>query len=110
MASSKRKYRLGYTFEEYRTKVESGEWQLHEFKNGFLITEVVKFADDKVLMVHLVGGEQFDAWKEEAQERLIKFGREQGCLALEAACRFGMAKKLEPLGWKPWHVMMRKEI
>jgi len=89
LASSKRKYRLGYTFEEYRNKVESGEWQLHEFKNGFLITEVVKFADDKVLMVHLVGGEQFDAWKEEAQERLIKFGREQGCLALEAACRFG---------------------
>ena len=63
-----------------------------------------------MLEVLLAGGEQFDAWKAEAQEHLIKFGREQGCNALEAACRFGMARKLKTLGWRPWHVIMRHEI
>jgi hypothetical protein len=104
------KYRLGYSEDEYRQKVESGEFQLHNFPKGFLITRVVVYQEGKVLEVLLAGGEQFDAWKSEAQEKLIKFGREQGCTALEAACRFGMAKKLEPLGWKPWHVLVRKEI
>jgi hypothetical protein len=104
------KYRLGYTWDQYREKIESGEWQLHKFPKGFLITEVVQWAEEKVLLVQLAGGEQFDAWKEEAQERLIKFGREQGCTALEAACRVGMFKKIKPLGWRLWHVIARKEI
>lgn len=110
LGKSRRKYRLGYTYEEYKKKIGKGEFQYHEFAKGFLITEVVEFSEEKVLVVVLAGGEQFDTWKSEAQERLIKFGREQGCTALEAACRFGMSKKLKSLGWEPWHIIMRREL
>lgn len=104
------KYRLGYSQDEYRQKVESGEFQLHNFPKGFLITRVVSYREGKVLEVVLAGGEQFDSWKSEAQDKLIAFAKEHGCTALEAACRFGMGKKLKSLGWKPWHVIMRKEL
>jgi hypothetical protein len=104
------KYRLGYTWDEYRKKIESGEWQLHQFPKGFVITEGVKFAEETVLTVHLAGGEQLDAWKTEANETLKQFGREQGCQALEAVCRIGLAAKLKPLGWRHYRTVMRLEL
>jgi hypothetical protein len=107
---ARKNYRLGYTFEQYRQKIESGEWQLHSFENGFLVTQVVPLLEETVCVVHLAGGDKFDAWKQEAQERLIQFARECGCKAIEATCRLGMAHKLKPLGWRHFRTVMRLDI
>lgn len=104
------KYRLGCSLEEYQRKIESGEWQAHTFPKGFVVTQIIDYEEEKVLTVHLLGGKDFDEWKEEANQRLIAFGREHGCKSLEAACRFGLGRKLKRLGWKPWHVVMKKDL
>ena len=104
------KYRLGYTWDEYKKKIESGEWQLHAFDKGFAVTEIKQYVEEKICLVHLLGGEKFEEWKLQANNRLINFGREQGCKALEAVCRIGLAHKLKPIGWKQHRVMMRYEL
>lgn len=104
------KYRLGYTWEQYKKKIESGEWQLHQFPKGFVITQLVDYVEEKICLIHLTGGEQFDTWKSEANETIKQFGREQGCKALEAVCRIGMAEKLKPLGWRHHRTLMRLDL
>lgn len=104
------KVRLGYTLDQYKKKIESGEWQLHSFPKGFLITQVIQYAEERVCVVQLLGGEQFDAWKSQANESLKQFGREQGCKALEAVCRLGLAPKLKPLGWRHYRTVMRMDL
>lgn len=104
------KFRLGCSLEQYKKKIDSGEWQLFGFDKGFLVTRVVKYEEEKVVEVLLAGGEQFDAWKSEANERLKQFGIEQGCKALEAVCRLGLEKKLKPLGWRRHRVVMRTDL
>lgn len=104
------KFRLGYTWDEIKEKVEKGEWQLHQYPLGFVFTEIKKCPEEKVCVVHFLGGRQFDSWKEKLVSDLEAFGIEHGCDALEAGCRFGLFKKLKPLGWKAWHLIVRKEL
>jgi hypothetical protein len=110
LASSKRKYRLGYSLAEYRRKVEAGEWQFHQFEHGFLITEVRDYAEERVLVVHLAGGSRFDEWKDAANVKLTRFGKKHRCVAIEAICRLGFEKKLQPLGMRRHRVVMRKDL
>lgn len=110
MASSRRKYRLGYTEAEYRRKIEAGEWQLHTFSHGFLITEIRTYVEERVLIVHLIGGERLDEWKSEADRKLIEFAKEHRCEAIEAMCRLGLEKTLRDHGYRRHRVVMRKEL
>lgn len=91
-------------------KVRSGAYQYHHFDNGFVLTTVTQYQNERVLDVVLVLGEKYEDWKEEALNRLTSFGREQGCQALEAVCRKGLEHVLKPLGWKRTKVTLRKEL
>ena len=104
------KVRLGYSEDEYRRKVEAGQWQAHQFEHGFLITEIMQYAEERVLTVHLLGGKNFKEWKAEADERLRSFAVANGCVAIEAVCRLGLEKSLIDLGYKRSRVLMRKPV
>lgn len=104
------KVRTGYDFDTYRQKVESGEWQLHTFPLGFVVTEIKQFKEERVCIVHLLGGERFAEWREVVTEHLKQFGREQGCKALEAVCRLGLEKFLKPIGWRRHRVLLRMDL
>lgn len=104
------KFRLGHTWDEIKEKCESGEWQAHSYPHGICFTEVRKFPEEKVCFVHFLAGEKFDSWKQKLDDDLRVFAKAQGCHALEASMRLGLGKKLKPLGWKLWHVIMRKEL
>lgn len=105
-----RKYRLGYSLEWYQQQIEAGNFQIHQFPLGFVITEIIQYDEERVCVVRLMGGEKFDQWKAELVSRLEIFAKAQGCNVLEAACRLGLEKKLKPLGWRRWHVVLRKEL
>lgn len=102
--------RIGITQEEFERKVLSGEMQVHKFPLGEIATEIREFPGERVLMVQLLAGERFDEWKEEAERRLIAFGKEKHCTSIEAMARLGLGKKLRELGWKKNAVLMRKDI
>lgn len=104
------KYRLGYSTEEVGEKVKKGEWQMHEYPLGFVLTEIRVFKEEKVCFVHFLGGRSFDSWKSKVNEDLREFAKAKGCSSLEASCRLGLGKKLESLGWKRWHIVMKKDL
>ncbi len=104
------KYRLGYTTEEIKEKVEKGEFQLHEYPLGFVLTEIRVFPEEKICFVHFLGGSDFDSWKSKLVDDLVKFAKAHGCASLEASCRLGLGRKLERMGWKRWHVVMKKDL
>ena len=104
------KFRLGTTEQELKEKVEKGEWQLHKYPLGFVLTEIRQYPEEKICIVHFLGGEQFDSWKTQVDDDLEKFAKAQGCKALEAGCRLGLERKMKSLGWKRWHVVIRKEL
>ena len=107
MNYSNRKLRLTESLEEYRAKIDNGEYQAHVFREGCAVTEIVQYPQEKVLTVHLLAGRNFDAWKGEAQGVLENFARKNGCVAIEAMCRLGLAKKIESLGWLTTRKIMR---
>lgn len=98
-------------FAEIDAKIRSGEWQFHQFPNGFIVSEIRKYSDsDVVLLVHLIFGERLQAWKDEANTFLTIFARQHGCTSMEALCRRGMEAVLKPSGWKRTRVLLRKDI
>lgn len=104
--------RLGGSLSEYKAKIEMGEAQIHAFAQGFAITEVREYNHprEKVLNVLLLGGRQFDGWKETAHEKLKDFARVNGCSAIEFACRLGLEAKVTELGYRRRRVLMRYEM
>lgn len=107
----KKKYRLGLTWPEYQKKIAAGEYQFHAFgSDGFAITEVIDFAEERVCIVHLVGGENSKAWKDSADQKLVEFAKRHNCKAIEAQCRFGVERVMKPMGWRRTRVVIRKDI
>ena len=96
--------------EEVDRKLRSGEWQIHKFPKGFILTEIKQYPKERVLLVHVLVGSGFDEWIDEAWERLKAFGREHGCGAVEAMVRLGLIKKLKPLGFKTTRAELRAKI
>ena len=97
-------------FEEIDRKVRSGSYQFHPFGPCFVITQITDYGTEKVLEVVLLLGDQFLERKEAVVEHLVKFGRTNGCKAVEALSRLGLEPTLKPLGWKRKKVLLRKEI
>lgn len=106
----RRKYRLGLTWPEYQSRIESGTYQFHAFGKGFAITEILDFVEERVCIVHLVGGEDVKEWQTEAERKLIEFAKKHHCAAIEALCRPGMQRLVKRMGWKETRVEMRREI
>jgi hypothetical protein len=107
---SLRKVRVGYTQAELDEKVRKGEFQVHKFPLGFVMTEIRQFPEEKILIVQLLGGERFKEWAAEVVAHLRLFAHENGCEAIEATCRKGLEPILKPLGWKRTRVVLRSEI
>ena len=83
---------------------------MHAFPLGTIITQIQVIEGERVLVILLLGGEKFAAWKDECLERLSRFAIENGCVALEALCRLGLESELKSLGAQKIRVLMRKEL
>lgn len=103
------KGRIGFTSQQLDEKVASGDWQVHSFPLGFILTEIKQFPEERVLLIHLLGGERLDEWIVGANKRMDEFARECGCNAVEATCRFGLINRMKGLGYKPYRTLMRKD-
>jgi hypothetical protein len=113
-ASAVRKFRNGslrtLPFAEIDKKVREGLYQFHEFGTCFVITQIMEYDSETVLEVVLLYGEGFPERKESVVEGLKKFGKEQGCKAIEALSRRGLGPALKPLGFRTTRVLLRTEI
>jgi len=83
--------------------------QAHAFPKGAVITQIDNYPEERVLHVVLLVGKDLNSWDVGVLEKLQKFARENGCKAIEADCRPGMAKFLEKYGFRRTKIKMRNE-
>lgn len=104
--------RLMGSMEDYRAMIDAGQAQMLRFEKGFVITQIFDYANpqERVLNVLLLGGEQFDGWKDKVDAGLIELARVNGCNAIEFACRLGIAEKMRHFGYRTEFAVMRKGL
>src|SRR5262245_8879931 len=97
-------------FDEIDNRVRSGAYQLHDFGTFWTWTQVTDYGNERVLDVVLLLGDGFNERKNGAVARLTDFGREHGCVAIEAISRMGLEPALKPTGFRRKRVLLRKDI
>jgi hypothetical protein len=73
---------------------------------GAATTMVVSYTRKKVVRVVTLGGDDFDAWVENALEVLMAWTVEAGCDLAEVCTRKGFEPKLKKLGFDTNYVVM----
>lgn len=97
-------------FDEIDRKVRAGEYQYHHFDSCFVITQVSDYRAERLLEVILLFGDGFLDKRQEIDERLVAFAKEQGCKAIESLSRRGLAPAMKSYGWRTKRVLLRREV
>lgn len=78
--------------------------------HGVLTTEVVQYPAKRMLAMHFLGGEDFDAWYGEMLRSITRYAAEGGCDGIEGVARFGFWKWLQEDGFEKSSAFYEKEI
>lgn len=108
------KYGVGeYTPDDIKFMCQEQHMQLWiKWDNGVkgcFVTQVLNYPQFPILLVLLLASNNFN-WRDEADELLIKFGKDKGCKYLEFFGRKGWGKYLKDIGYKEQTRMFSKEI
>jgi hypothetical protein len=67
---------------------------------GALTTEVTQYPGKKLLSMHFLGGNDFDAWYEDLLSQITRYAKDMDCDGIEGVGRFGFWKWLERNGFE----------
>jgi hypothetical protein len=85
------------------------KYEDEEVKGAF-VTQILNYPQMKILLVLLLGGNDFIKWRDEVDEVLLKFGKEHNCKFVEFFGRKGWTKFLKDINYKEQVRMLSKEI
>jgi len=85
------------------------KWDDEEVKGAF-VTQILNYPQMKILLVLLLGGNDFIKWRDEVDEVLLKFGKEHNCKYVEFFGRKGWGNYLKDINYKEQVRMFSKEI
>ena len=77
---------------------------------GAFVTQILNYPQLKVLLVLLLGGQTFIEWRDEVDEILIGFGKENNCKYVEFFGRKGWGNYLKDINYNEQVRMFAKEI
>jgi|TARA_R100001480_G_scaffold76993_1_gene87068 hypothetical protein len=77
---------------------------------GVFITKINKYPQKNLLCVLLLGGTNFNTWRDEADALLVAFGKEHNCEYIELFGRKGWGKMLKDLNYEEQTRLFAKEI
>jgi hypothetical protein len=77
---------------------------------GAFITKIAQYPQKNILVVLLLGGDNFKEWKNEADKLLLAFGKENNCKYVELFGRKGWSRELSNIGYKEQTRLIAKEI
>ena len=109
------KYGLGeYSIGDIKSACKSKDMQLwvkmgREVKGAF-ITKIAKYPQKNLLCVILLGGDEFQEWRDEADALLNAFGKEHNCEYIELFGRKGWGRALKDIDYKEITRLFAKEI
>ena len=108
-------YSLGeYSITDIKNACISKDMQLwvklgKETKGAF-VTKIAKYPQKNLLIVILLGGDEFQEWRDEADALLNAFGKENNCEYVELFGRKGWGKMLKDIDYKEVTRLFAKEI
>lgn len=73
-------------------------------------TEICNYPERRMICVHYLGGEGFDAWYPEMLKAVTEVGREMGCDGIECNARFGFWKWFKEDGFLKKSCFYEKKI
>ena len=85
------------------------KWDDEEVKGAF-VTQILNYPQMKILLVLLLGGNDFIKWRDEVDEVLQRFGKEHNCKFVEFFGRKGWGNYLKDINYKEQSRMFTKEI
>ena len=77
---------------------------------GAFVTKIAKYPQKNLLIVILLGGDEFQEWRDEADALLNAFGKENNCEYVELFGRKGWGKMLKDIDYKEVTRLFAKEI
>ena len=108
-------YGLGeYSIGDIKKSCKSKDMQLWvkfdtEVRGAF-ITKIAKYPQKNLLCVILLGGDEFQEWRDEADALLNAFGKEHNCEYIELFGRKGWGRALKDIDYKEITRLFAKEI
>jgi hypothetical protein len=108
-------YGLGeYSIGDIKNSCISKDMQLwvkigKEAKGAF-VTKIAKYPQKNLLVVILLGGDEFQEWRDEADAVLNAFGKQHNCEYVELFGRKGWGKMLKDIDYKEITRLFAKEI
>ena len=108
-------YGIGeYTSDDIKEACQQQRMQLWMFGGdeveGCFVTQMLDYPQLRVLLVLLLGGNDFDNYKGEVDELLNRFGKDKDCSYIEFFGRKGWGNFLKDLEYKEQVRMFSKEI
>jgi hypothetical protein len=85
------------------------KWDDEEVKGAF-VTQILNYPQMKILLVLLLGGNDFIKWRDEVDEVLQRFGKEHNCKFVEFFGRKGWGNYLKDINYNEQVRMFAKEI
>ncbi len=109
------KYSLGeYSIDDIKNACISKNMQLWvkigKKTKGAFVTKIAKYPQKNLLIVILLGGDEFQEWRDEADALLNAFGKENNCEYVELFGRKGWGKMLKDIDYKEVTRLFAKEI
>ena len=77
---------------------------------GAFVTKIAKYPQKNLLCVILLGGDEFQEWRDEADALLNAFGKQHNCEYVELFGRKGWGKMLKDIDYKEVTRLFAKEI
>ena len=108
-------YSLGeYSITDIKNACISKDMQLwvklgKETKGAF-VTKIARYPQKNLLVVILLGGNEFEEWRDEADALLNAFGKQHNCEYVELFGRKGWGKMLKDIDYKEVTRLFAKEI
>jgi len=109
------KYSLGeYGIDDIKNACISKNMQLWvkvgKQAKGAFVTKIAKYPQKNLLIVILLGGDEFQEWRDEADALLNAFGKQNNCEYVELFGRKGWGKMLKDINYKEVTRLFAKEI
>jgi len=103
-----------YTSDDIKWACQQQEMQLwvkwNDGVQGAFVTQILNYPQFPILLVLLLGSKDFIDWRDEADELLKAFGKDNNCKYVEFFGRKGWGNYLKDIGYKEQTRMFSKEI
>jgi len=103
-----------YTSDDIRELCKNKQMQLwikfDKNVQGAFITQILKYPQMNILLVLLLSGKEFKIWRNETDELLQRYGKENDCKYIELFGRKGWGNYLKDINYKEQVRVYSKEI